>query len=99
MHFDGDPINYVSFMRNFETCLEDDADNSRNLHFLIQYCTGKARDATESCVNLPVSEGYESAKKTLEENFGLPHVIAKVEKSATIKSQHWVNTIRICKTS
>ena len=31
MHFDGNPINYVSFMRNFETCLEDGADNSRNL--------------------------------------------------------------------
>lgn len=53
MHFDGHPIKYVSFMRNFETCLEDDADNSRNLQFLIQQCTGKARDATESCVNLP----------------------------------------------
>ena len=73
MHSDGDPINYVSFMRNFETCLEDDADNSRNLQFLIQHCTDKARDAIESCVNLPVSEGYESANKTLEENF----VIAK----------------------
>ena len=77
MHFDGDPINYVSFMWNFETCLEDDADNSRNLQFLIQHCTGKARDAIESCVNLPVLEGYESAKKTLEEHFGLPHVFAK----------------------
>ena len=77
MHFDGNPINYVSFMRNFKTCLEDGADNSRNLQFLIQHCMRKARDAIESCVNLPVSEGYESAKKTLEENFGLPHVIAK----------------------
>ena len=77
MHFDGDQMNYVSFIRNFETCLEDDADNSRNLQFLIRHCTGKARDAIESSVNLPVSEGYESAKKTLEENFGLPHVIAK----------------------
>lgn len=54
MHSDGDPINYVLFMRNFETCLEDDADNSRNLQFLIQHCTDKARDAIESCVNLPV---------------------------------------------
>ena len=26
---------------------------------------------------LPVSEGYKFAKKTLEKNFGLPHVIAK----------------------
>ena len=56
MHFDGNPIYYVSFMRNFETCLEDDADNSRNLQLLIQHCMGKARDAIESCVNLPVSE-------------------------------------------
>ena len=30
----------------------------------------------KGCVNLPVSEGYQSAKKALEENFGLPHVIA-----------------------
>ena len=29
MHFDGDPVNYVSFMWNFETCLEGDTDNSR----------------------------------------------------------------------
>ncbi len=36
MHFDGNPINYVSFMRNFETCL-DATDNSRNLQFLIQH--------------------------------------------------------------
>ena len=71
------PINCVSFMRNFETCLEDDAENSRNLQFLIQHCMGKARDAIESCDNLPVSEGYKSANKILEENFGLPHVIAK----------------------
>ena len=32
MHFDGDPVNYVSFMHNFETCLErDNPDNSRRL--------------------------------------------------------------------
>ena len=64
-------------MRNFETCLEDHTDGSRSLQLLIQHCTGKAREAIESCVNLPVSEGYESAKKTLKENFGLPRVIAK----------------------
>lgn len=35
MRFDGNPINYVSFIRNFETCLEDDTNNSRKLQFLI----------------------------------------------------------------
>ena len=78
MRFDGDPIKHVSFMHNFETCLEkDNPDNSRRLQLLIQHCYGKARDAIESCVNLPVDEGYYVAKNTLRENFGLPHIIAK----------------------
>ena len=54
VHFDGEPVNYISFMHNFETCLEkDNPDNSRRLQLLIQHCTGKAREAVESCVNLP----------------------------------------------
>ena len=59
MRFDGDPIKYVSFIHNFKTCLEkDNPDNSRRLQLLIQHCYGMARDAIESCVNLPVDEGY-----------------------------------------
>ena len=59
MRFDGNPMKYVSFMHNFETCLEkDNPDNSRRLQLLIQHCYGKAREAIESCVNLPVEEGY-----------------------------------------
>ncbi|XP_046862829.1 uncharacterized protein LOC124456428 [Xenia sp. Carnegie-2017] len=78
MHFEGDAINYASFMHNFETCLEkDNPDNSTRLQLLIQHCTGKARDAIESCVNLPAQEGYNIAKNTLYENFGKPHIIAK----------------------
>ena len=76
MHFDGNPVNYTSFLHNFESCLES-TDNSRNLQLLIQHCTGKAREAIQSCVNLPVAEGYLTAKITLKDNFGLPHVIAK----------------------
>ena len=30
-----------------------------------------------SCVNLPAEEGYTTAKKTLYENFGKPHIIAR----------------------
>ena len=75
MRFDGDPIKYVSLMHNFETCLEKDTPDS--LQLIIQHCFGKARDAIESCVNLPVDEGYYVAKSTLRKNFGPPHVIAK----------------------
>ena len=78
LHFDGDPMNYVSFMHNFETCLEkDNPDGATRLQLLIQHCTGKAKEAIESCVNLPAEQGYMTAKNTLKENFGKPHIIAK----------------------
>ena len=91
MHFDGEPVNYISFMHNFETCLEkDNPDNSRRLQLLIQHCTGKAREAVESCVNLPEEYGYQAAKENLRENFGKPHIIAqayirKLENLAPLK--------------
>ncbi|KAK6168654.1 hypothetical protein SNE40_019846 [Patella caerulea] len=91
LHFDGNPLRYVSFMHNFETCLESqNSDDSTKLQLLIQHCHGRAREAIESCVNLPVEEGYLSAKKTLKENFGKAHIIAKahldkLEKFPVIK--------------
>ena len=78
LHFDGDPMNYVSFMHNFETCLEkDNPDGATRLQLLIQHCTGKAKEAIVSCLNLPAEQGYMTAKNTLKENFGKPHIIAK----------------------
>ena len=66
LKFDGDPLRYVTFIHNFETYLEqDNPDDSRRLQLLIQHCTGKAREAIESCANLPVSDGYRVAKETL----------------------------------
>ena len=61
--FDGDPLKYVTFMRTFETYLEkDNPDESRRLQLLIQNCTGKAREAIESCANLS-NDGYRVANK------------------------------------
>jgi hypothetical protein len=76
MHFDGNPIKFPSFMHNFETCLERNSDES-TLQLLIQHCHGKAKEAIETCVNLPADEGYCVTKKTLTENFGKPHIIAR----------------------
>ena len=56
---------------------KDNPDDSRRLQFLIQHCTGKAKDAIESCSNLPASEGYRVAKETLRENFRKPQIIAE----------------------
>ena len=39
MRFDGNPLRYVTFIHNFETCLEkDNPDESRKLQLLIQHC-------------------------------------------------------------
>ena len=50
LHFNGDLLKYGTFVHNFENCLErDNPDDSRKLQLLIQHCTGKAREAIESC--------------------------------------------------
>ena len=77
MCFDGNPIKFPSFIHNFETCLEKNSTNEESvLQLLIQHCRGKAKEAIESCVNLPAEEGYQVAKDTLQESFGKPHIIA-----------------------
>ena len=59
LHFNDDPLKHGTFMHNFEACLErDNPDDSRKLQLLIQHCNGKAREAIESCINLPSKDVY-----------------------------------------
>ena len=71
-----------------ESTIED--DNVR-LSYLIQHCTGKAKEAIENCVILPGAEGYKAARDILKRNFGQRHVIIrslvdKVVKGPQLKS-------------
>ena len=71
LFFDGNPINYSKFMRNFELNVENRVqDASVRLSYLIQYTGGKARDAIQNCVILPEVGGYLKAKEILRKNFG-----------------------------
>ena len=105
MRFDGDPLRYVTFIHNFETCLEkDNPDKSRKLQLLTQHCDGKAKEAIESCTNLPSEEGYLTAKTALRENFGKPHVIAaahikKLENLSKLKTADGASLLEFCKKS
>ena len=65
--FDGNPLKYPSFMENFKTNVED-IDARRN--FLIQLCSGKAKEAISGMVMLPGEEGIAEAKSILHEMFG-----------------------------
>ncbi len=78
LRFDGDPMKYGAFIHNFENFLEqDNPDEPRKLQLLIQHCSGRAREAIESCVSLSSEDGFQVAKETLYENFGKPYVIAE----------------------
>ena len=92
LYFDGDPKRYPRFMKNFEVNLEHRVqDDNTRLSYLIQYCTGVAKEAIENCVLLPADQGYHEAKDILRKNFGQKHIIVhafidKVVKGPQIKA-------------
>ena len=78
MNFDGNPLNYFLFMSSFENNVEKSTqDFSKRLQLLIQFCSGKARKAIQSCVLLQPLEGYLQAKKILSERFGGAYKISR----------------------
>ena len=77
-HFDGSPLQYVLFFRQFEEAIEANVDdNSKRLTFLYHYCQGKAKDAIRGCLLYPASEGYSRARTILKELFGQRHFIVR----------------------
>ena len=79
-------MKYASFTHNFETCLEkDNPYNSRRLQLLIQHFLGIF---IESCVNLPVDEGYYLAGKDLRKNIIAIAHIRKLENLRPLKPEN-----------
>ena len=77
MTFNGDPLEYWRFIRNFEQNIENKTtDTSERLNYLLQYCSGKAKEVIKSCVVLDSSVGYKTARKLLYDRFGEPYAIA-----------------------
>ena len=76
--FDGDPVNYWTFINNFETNIAKRVpDAETKLSYLIQHCIGKARESIKNCVIIPnKDEAYKKAKDILHTRYGQKHVIA-----------------------
>ncbi|KAL9953349.1 hypothetical protein ACROYT_G040751 [Oculina patagonica] len=75
--FDGNPMEYWSFIRSFENTIERNATSeSEKLMYLLQYTTGEAKKTIDCCVVVDPSRGYQSARKLLKERFGHPYTIA-----------------------
>ena len=76
--FEGNPINYWTFINNFETNIgKRVCDAESRLTYLVQHCTGKARESIKNCVIIQnKDEAYKKAQEILRTRYGQRHVIA-----------------------
>jgi hypothetical protein len=75
--FDGNPQNYYKFISSFDTNIAGKIfDPQLKLSYLIQQCSGTARECIEDCVVMNPDRGYEHARNILKARFGKPHIIA-----------------------
>jgi len=74
--FDGNPMNFHCFITLFEECVKSVNDENLKLTRLLQYTTGRAHEAIQSCVLL--EDGYRRAREILLERFGNNHLVAEM---------------------
>ena len=75
--FDGDPIEYQTFVRAFENLMEANTDSdSARLYYLIQYVRGYVRELMKSCLSMKNEEGYLEARRLLKQKYGQNYKIA-----------------------
>ena len=69
--FDGDVLQYHSFIRLFETTVErNTVDSCARLARLLQYCSGRAKQVISCCAMMDPDEGFRKAKELLKNRFG-----------------------------
>ena len=69
--FDGDPLQFQTFMMAFEHSIEEKTHSAKDcLYFLEQYTRGQPRELVRSCQHMPHDQGYAKAKSLLRERFG-----------------------------
>ena len=74
--FDGDPLNYWSFVRSFDTHIAQRmSSDSAKLVYLLQHCTPKVRSNLEH-FSRDAEMGYRLARESLFNDYGQPYIIA-----------------------
>ena len=88
--FDGDIIEYPSFIRRFKLAVEEvTQDSQRRLDILQSVCEGEAGSLIRDCIFIePAQEGYDKARKLLEQRYGNPFVVTQrhMEKLSNFKN-------------
>ncbi|THD19612.1 hypothetical protein D915_009679 [Fasciola hepatica] len=68
--FDGNPVDFISFMRNFQfTVARFNNDPAYLLDYLISACEGEPAGAIRWCMVLKPQEGYDKAIRILERRY------------------------------
>lgn len=69
--FDGEPLNFRSFMQAFVHGIENKAiSNQDRLYYLEQYTSDQSKELLRSCLHMNADDGYAEAKLLLEYHFG-----------------------------
>ena len=75
--FTGDPLEFSTFIRSFESQTESKVKPSDVcLRYLEQYLEGEPRELIKGCLYLDKLNGYLEAKKLLSEKYGDPYKIS-----------------------
>ena len=75
--FTGDPLEYQRFIILFNENVDSRIDDDKlKLSWLLQFCTGQAKESIKNCALLG-DTGYKTAKDILYRRFGAPHLIAR----------------------
>nr|CAH8840038.1 unnamed protein product [Trichobilharzia regenti] len=76
--FDGNPADYLQFVKEFETMLSSFLlSDELKLMYLMRYCTGGAARAIQCCKFMNPKEGYYEAMSILRQRFGRPSMIVR----------------------
>lgn len=76
--FDGNPLDFNRFMRQFKTKIEEACeDDEERMSFLEQYTTGHANKIVNGYASLEARHGYRYAMQELKERYGDPNIIAE----------------------
>ena len=69
--FDGNPLEYNFFIKNFEEVVEKKiADPRGRLTRLMKFTSGEAKELIKGCIHRESSDGYSFAKQLLAKRFG-----------------------------
>jgi len=77
--FNGNPLDYHRFIKSFNATIREQAtEPASQLEYLIDMCTGKAREVIKHLSSVtPPSLGMNQAMETLHIRFGQKHIVVK----------------------